>query len=322
MKVKIQKKSMLCLAALAINIPVSHGQSSVNISGFLDIGIYRDSAKTMKIGPLKRSNIAISATEDLGNGLRAHVMLSHRFETDTGENESFNKPFFHGESTLGLSGRFGAVKLGRRLDAIYDKQSLFDPWDNFHRIASPAWNVWNSNYPSDPQGNNNHPEWGRLNNGIYYDSPSVHGFSLHLSGSPETDATALNKPLATVLLYKNTRFSGMLGYGKNSQGNTDAVVGWKTTFHHLSLMGSYDVSKRNGSTAKATTLGLLYKMNPVTLRAGWGRLNRDGDKKKEIFSLGGSYNLSRRTSLYADAAHNIFPDKSVNTFSIGISHGF
>jgi len=102
-------------------------QSSVTMSGYLDAGVYRDSAGTWNVGQIQRSNIAFSGVEDLGNGLAATFMLSHRFETDTGENESSNKPYFHGESTVGLKGGFGRIRLGRALDAMYGQDWQFDP---------------------------------------------------------------------------------------------------------------------------------------------------------------------------------------------------
>lgn len=60
-----------------------------------------------------------------------------------------------------------------------------DPWYNFNRIASPAWQYGHYNYTSDRTSNNGSPEYGRLSNGIFYDSPSFGGFAFHLSGSFE-----------------------------------------------------------------------------------------------------------------------------------------
>ena len=38
----------------------------------------------------------------------------------------------------------------------------------------------------------------------------------------------------------------------------------------------------------------------------------DGVKKERMFAFGASYNLSKRTSLYGDAASNRFPDVGVS----------
>ena len=157
-------------------------QSSLSISGLIDIGVYRDTNKVWQLGPIQRSNIAFGGTEDLGGGLAATFALSMRFEPDTGQLEQVGKPYFHGESTVGLKGWAGSIRLGRALDAMYSQDWKFDAWGNFDRIASPAWDIWHYNYPSDPRGNaNDTPEYGRLNNAVFYDSPSFGGFTVHLS---------------------------------------------------------------------------------------------------------------------------------------------
>jgi predicted porin len=165
-----------CAAALVgLSAGPAPAQSSVTISGYLDIGIWRDTARTWQVGPIQRSFITLSGVEALGGGLAATFSLSHRFDPSTGDAEGGNKPFFHGESTVGMKGRWGSVQFGRRLDAMYKNDWEYDPWANFDRIASPAWDLWHLNFPSDPRGNGGTPEFGRLNNGIFYDSPNLPG---------------------------------------------------------------------------------------------------------------------------------------------------
>lgn len=310
------------LLVCGLLVGAANAQSSVSISGLLDIGVYRDSNKTTQVGPIQRSNIQFSGVEDLGGGLKATFALSHRFDTSTGANEDANKPFWHGESTVGLKGGFGSVQLGRRLDAISANDWAFDPWYNFDRIASPAWDVWHYNFPSDPRGNNGKAEYGRLNNGIFYDSPSLGGFTIHLNASPETTAGDANKPYTAAVQYKSAAFQGMLARGKNSAGNTDTFVAARGNFDALSVMGAYDVSKAGSSTAKSATLGASYTMGVITYKAGYGQVDVDGIKAEKMVGLGASYNLSKRTALYADIAHKKFPDRSANTYGVGIAHSF
>src|SRR5262245_35778351 len=65
----------------------AHAQSSVAISGLVDIGVFRDFAKKNNVGTIQRSNIAFSGKEDLGDGWAATFNLSHRFEAATGQQE-------------------------------------------------------------------------------------------------------------------------------------------------------------------------------------------------------------------------------------------
>lgn len=308
-------------AVLALPITAS-AQSSVSITGYLDVGVYRDVGKVWQVGPIQRSSLTISGAEDLGSGLTATFNLTHRFDTGTGALESDTKPFWHGESTVGLKGNFGSLQFGRRLDALYNYDWAFDPWFYFDRIASPAWDVWHYNFPSDPKANGGTPEYGRLDNGVYYDSPSFGGFTLHLSGSPETSPDDANKPYTAALQYKGDVLSALVAHGKNSAANTTTFLGLKTSFSQASLMGAYEESKAGASKAKSATLGATYTLGATTLKAGWGQVDVDGVKAVKVYGLGGVHALSKRTSVYADLARKVYPERSANTYGAGIAHSF
>lgn len=297
-------------------------ESGVKISGMLDIGIYRDTNKDWQVGPIQRSNVMLSGQHELGDGLTATFALSHRFDTGTGANESDTKPIWHGESTVGLKGAFGSVQAGRRLDAIYANDWNYDPWGNFDRIASPAWDLWHYNFPSDPKGNKGTAEYGRLNHGIFYDSPSFGGVTVHLSGSPQTDDTDNNKPYAGAVQYQSELISGMLAHGKNSAGNTDTFLAVNGKVAGVSLMGAYDESKAGASKAKSSTIGAAYTMNLLTLRGGAGQVDLDGVKAEKMVGLGANYNAYKDTNVYADLARKKFTDRSATTYGLGVSYSF
>jgi predicted porin len=302
----------------------AHAQSSVRISGLIDIGVYRDAGGTWNVGPIQRSNLAFTGSEELGGGTMATFALSTRFEPDTGtlEDPAAKKPFWHGESTLGLKGSLGSVQLGRRLDAMYNNDSIFDPWYNFDRVASPAWDVWHLLFPSDPQGNNGLPEYGRLNNGIFYDSPSVGGFALHVSGSPERRVGDSDRPLGASVTYNSGDLQGMVAHSRNSAGNTDTFAGLRGSVGPVTLMGAYDTSKAGSATSKAVTLGAEYAIGATTFKAGWGQADIDGTRAVRSSGLGAWYALSKRTTVYADYGHKAFRSGSANVYGMGIAHSF
>jgi predicted porin len=310
-------------AACALASGTASAQSNVTISGMIDIGVYRDAASKWNVGSIQRSNLAFSGSEDLGGGLRATFKLSHRFDPDVGQPEGTpNKPFWHGESTVGLKGAFGAIRLGRALDAIYANDWNYDPWWNFNRVASPAWDLWHYNYPSDPRANNGQADYGRLNNGVFYDSPSFAGLSVHLSTSPEKRPGDLRRPAAGSLTYEQGPIAAMLGYGKNSAGQTDAFVALRGTLDALALMGAYNVSEDGPSEAKTVTLGAQYTLGQFTLNAGWGQVDVDGVKAQRMAAAGAVYALSKRTSVYADVAHKRFPTQNRTLYGAGVAHSF
>ncbi|MBS0344378.1 MAG: porin [Proteobacteria bacterium] len=309
-------------------------QSGLQIDGLIDIGLYRDTHKTWQLGPIQRSNLAFSGTEDLGGGLAATFALNMRFESDTGQLEQAGKPFFHGESTVGLRGALGSVRLGRALDAMESQDWKFDAWGNFDRIASPAWDIWHYNYPTDPRGNaDGTPEYGRLNNGVFYDSPSFNGFAVHLStaanesvrGLPGGTVDSLVQPWGVSLNYDSERWAAMLAHERNSNGDTDSFAGLRGTLGELSVYGAWDRSKAlaSSSVAKVLTLSVQYVLGRVTLRGGWGRMDLDGVQAQRTIGTGVSYAFSKRTSVYADVAAKRLPgDDNRSMYGVGMAHAF
>ncbi len=308
-------------------------QSSLSISGLIDIGVYRDTQREWQLGSIQRSNITFAGVEDLGGGLAATFTLNHRFEPDTGETEKVGKPFFHGESTVGLKGAYGSIRLGPALDAMYSQDWQFDAWGNYDRIASPAWDIWHFNYPSDPTGNaGGTPEYGRLNNGVFYDSPDLHGFTVHLSTAANEDvrglppgATSIDskvQPWGVSLNYNASNWAAMLARERNSAGNTDTFVGLRGSLGDFTLFGAWDRSEAFGSVAKVMTVSAQYVLGHITLRGGWGRLELDGVRQQQTLGVGVAYAFSKRTSVYLDAASKRFPTNARSMYGAGLAHSF
>jgi predicted porin len=309
--------------------PPALAQGQVSLSGMIDLGVYRGFDDDRRVGTIQRSFLTLAGREDLGSGLTATFKLQHRFDADTGGVEGEGrKPFWHGESSVGLKGGFGHLRLGRALDVISNNDWAFDPWYNFDRIASPAWNNWHWNYASDRTSNQGSPEYGRVSNGIFYDSPTAGGFSLHFSGSFEDSpgpggGTGNNAGLA--VKYGQGGFSGLLAASQNSSDDTIQFLGLNYTAGNWSLMGAYDRSVYEAavdSVAKVYTLGLRYALGASNLMAGYGHRDVDG-AKSDFLGLGADYNLSKRTRVYASLGRQD-PDSgdSATAYGVGVAHSF
>lgn len=318
--------SLGCATLVSMALPAS-AQSRVSISGLLDAGVFRSFDKTNELGTIQRSNLAIAGTEDLGGGLQATFRLSTRFDLDTGLTEDFGKkPFWHDESTVGLKGAFGHVRIGRALSAMWAQDWQFDPWANFNRIASPAWQQWHYLTPTDRASNNGFAEYGRMANGIFYDSPAVAGFTLHLSGSPERTEAAghQGRGYSASLNYDQGALAGMLAFERNGSGDRDSFVAAKYRFGAAALMAAYDDSRMAHSQgrSRAATLGATYQVGATTLKAGYGRQRYDG-ATNHFISAGADYALSKRTTLYASLGHRKYESQASRTaFGVGMSHAF
>ena len=298
------------------------------MSGFLDAGIYRGFDKTKQVGSIQRSNLALSGVEDLGAGVKATFRMSARFELGTGALEDAGaKPFWHDEATLGLRGDWGSLRLGRALSAMWAHDWQFDPWANFNRIASPAWHYWHALAPSDRVSNNGSAEYGRMNSGIFYDSPSVGGFVLHLSGSAERTAAAghQGRGYSVSLNYHQGSVAAMLAHERNGSGDRASFLGGRYQWGDFALMAALDRSRAGDSptSARAATLGATYTVGGTTFKAGYGRQRSSGRVTSQFASLGADYALSKRTTVYASLGHQKpKAAPSVTAFGVGLSHAF
>ncbi len=322
--------SLAVAAALPVAAQSSAAGSNVTISGYLDAGVFRDFDKTSKLGTIQRSNLAIAGFEDLGGGLKATFRLSTRFDLDTGLTEDYpKKPFWHDESTVGLQGSWGHLRLGRALSAMWSQEWQFDPWGNFNRIASPAWHMAHYLTPTDRASNNGSPEYGRMSNGVFYDSPKFGGFSLHLSASPErTEAPGRQGRARSVSVnYDQGAVAAMLAHERNGSGDTDLYMGGKYRIGTAAVMLAYDRSKSGTpgtgpDKSRMVSLGATYGIGATTLKASYARQRLDRDTNN-MLSLGAEYALSKRTMLYTSLGHQRYENQSSRTaFGVGMAHSF
>lgn len=315
------------VGALTASAPV-RAQSSVFVNGLLDLGVFRDFDGISQVGTVQRSNIAITGFEDLGGGVKAVLRLSTRVEMDTGASEGAGyKPFLHDESTIGLQGGWGTVRVGRAMTAMWANDYKFDPWANYNRIASPAWQHWHYLTPSDPFGNNGTAEYGRLNNGIFYDSPTVAGFTVRLSGTPEHDRQLgeTKRPVSAVLEYGRGKVAAMAAYERNSIGDRNSYFAGKYTIGDLALMTAVDDSRALATDGRSLsrTVSASYSLSrAVMLKTGFSHQDLNG-ADNYFASFGADYAFSRRTTLYGSFGHKRDAGQGGrSSFGAGIAHTF
>jgi len=170
------KKTLVALAALAV-VSAASAQSTVTLYGVVDMGIaqLKDSNNTnaalgginagdtavkngIQQGTLSNSRIGFKGTEDLGNGLKANFVYELQINPDEGTNAMTTR-----QGTVGLSGNFGAVTIGRQYTPYFVVQNAMDFAGNMNFM--PGYIV------------NNHISDGGRANAVNYTSPSFGGFS-------------------------------------------------------------------------------------------------------------------------------------------------
>lgn len=280
------------LAAASLLASTAHAQLS--ISGDLDLAVIRDNtpgAKVTKLHALTSgSHLRIAGSEDMGGGLTAFFALKHRFNADTGL-QTNPASFWHAEAAVGLRGGFGSLKLGRALDVIGAHDWKFDAFGNYNRVASLAWNYWN--------GQNGNQTGDRINNGVFYDSPTMGGVALHLAASPNETPSVPNTQgyRGISVTYDQGPVSALLGTGRTISKGDGTTAGISVEFGQARVMAGYNRNKaRVGPTEKNTNVGMIYMIGATTLKASYGESKRDS-AKATLLGLGANYAMSKRTSL-------------------------
>lgn len=161
----------------------------MTINGIVDVGV-RNTSKVAegaaKLGVTAGNNnrIGFGVVEDLGGGLRALANAEMRFEPGTGLTEAGNtRPLFQGQTRVGVAGGFGTVLLGRGLTALQlANGGNSDPWG----VTTAAGSVYAAGFATDYAAGGE----GRIDQGIWYTTPTVGGFTLSATMSPRKIATA------------------------------------------------------------------------------------------------------------------------------------
>jgi len=207
------KKSLIALAALAAVGAVS-AQSSVSISGRMDASL----RYTAKVAPGAANYtltedgganaIRFAITEDLGGGLRAVADVGMRFGIADGLSQASGaRPLFQGETRVGVVGGFGTIKLGRGLTAVQGPIGGADPWG----VTTVAGTQYAPGFATDYAAGGE----GRIDQGIFYTSPNINGFTVGASFSPRKLAAVAATTNGTTLLTSTstkTHMSLYLGY--------------------------------------------------------------------------------------------------------------
>lgn len=301
------KKSLIALAAVAAS-GAAFAQSSVTVYGVVDTSIAvvkgQDTVSGMLNSGAATSRLGFRGVEDLGNGLKANFVLEGQVDPDDGTAGGFN---FRRQSTVGLAGSFGEVRLGRALTASYNAVSRYDMFGTVGLGSTLAWSSAETGYAN------------RSNNMISYISPKFSGFGVGIDygfGEQKENRTARYAGIGAT--YDNGPLSLGLGYDKANNGlsatGTEDLTTWQ-------LGGSYDLSVvklaafyketkykeiATGDSEKLKTwnLGVSAPVGAAgVVKAAYNHYKlSDSSAKAQQFSLGYVHNLSKRTALYGTYA--------------------
>ena len=327
------KKSLIALAALAATGVVS-AQSSVTISGGLNVG-YGSTAGVASFSSNAGggNHVTFTSSEDLGGGLRATASINVRFNPTTGYNtgnggaalpatagadgpNEFDA--FAQNVTLGLSGPFGQIRLGRFTGVIQGPLGGYDPFgtDANGVGISPTHIV------------------ARGNGMIAYNTPTINGFTLSVQSTQKNNNTATDA--ATAATKNGTEVAVTYGQGPLSLhfGNSNGLTGTKGNAFGASYNLGVAVPRIAhaktetvaGVETKETMVGVSVPMGAFTFKAGHKITevsNVTTDVKRTAFGV--TYALSKRTSMLADThkeTGNTTAATNKQAYYVGLRHTF
>lgn len=181
-------------------------QSSVTLDGSIDEGVtYNTNARGHSLvtaGPVAAPDFfGLRGSEDLGGGLKAIFALQDGFLSNTGASTIAGSAFSH-FSWVGLSGKVGAVTIGRQLDLITDTL----------RYNSNGFLQYSFYFFHPGNLDNLAVMADSINNSVKYTSPNLSGFTFSgLYGFDDT-TTQPGRVISAAVVYKGDRLRASAVY--------------------------------------------------------------------------------------------------------------
>lgn len=337
----------------ALFATAAFAQSNVTLSGQVDIGMVNpigaDKVRVDQSGN-GANQIVFSGSEDLGGGLRATFRLAQRFSPESGLNDGTygTRPTFQGETTLGLAGPFGTLRLGRALSALRGPVDNTDPWGTLQQ-ASVA--VVATGYASSPDNElvsydalatppgyegtetRSGAGAGRID-GIHYVSPSFSGLTAAVTYGPKgtqitgQTTTGANQFVSAWLQYAGGPLVVGLGGEENRAGDRITAAQLSYDLGVAKVGATYGIVDL-ASTAldrKAFNVSATAPMGAVAFKVGYGRSKLEGaEASVKKTGVGLDYALSKRTLVYTSYGRDKGTSITSGTksgYDLGVRHTF
>ena len=320
------KKTLIAFAALTVIAGVAHAQSSVTLYGVADayagqksttVGGVKLKQTVIDSNGLNTSRFGFRGTEDLGSGLKAIFTMEAGLTIDNGAANANGGGLFSRQAFVGLSGNFGTATLGRQYTAFDALRAATNNSYDATYFATTARIFTNgvADYSS------------RASNSFAYASPVYSGFSgaFVLAGGEDKSAVVkasrnnsfhvkyANGPLLVGYAYQNEKFNAGSTTINNLTANTQTgdrtynLFAGSYDFGVAKVTGGYNTAKQERSTPatangkdKEYQLGVSAPFGAATVAAGYSRSKADNSNRRATgYSLLGTYDLSKRTRLYA-----------------------
>lgn len=355
------KKSLLALAALTAIAGAASAQSSVTISGVIDVGVEHTSqggttagtATQVSRSNMGTSNITFKGVEDLGSGMKASFTVSHEFQGDNGDSGTPGGGTGWGNfgSWVGLSGGFGSVDVGNVFTTTFKAHQTPNGTKGgssstayavlaFDACETAAANVNIAAAATAAAGSCAHV-FSR--NTLQYNSPSIAGLTASLDVvMPEAKTATGNQNISHGHTFGLKYVAGPLdirtavdrGIGQSSDmvllsASFDAGVAKLFANFENGQRRAATSGKRNayllGARAPIGSAGSVWAHYGVQAQGGSVAAGDTDRSDKKVLGLGYQHKLSGRTSLYANYGKLTDAGQTNNDktdLGVGVMHSF
>ena len=358
------KKSLLALAVLSAFAGVASAQSSITISGVIDEGVAKGNGGTAvnngALGTSKAyqvrdggpgSRLVFRGNEDMGGGLSAQFFLDHRFNPDTGVQNS-STTFWSGNSWVQLtSAQAGSAYLGRNYAPAFWVNLKTDPfgYGGIAQVGSKGWAGYSG------------PGGVRYANTVGYKTPSLGGFTVNAAVGLGEGATGrdqgINAEYTAGPIYVGVAYdkiSGGLASNntfttaatlQNGDGASLVNIGAAYDFKFVRPIVYFARSKNglgNSATNKYAHVALTAPVGPGVVKALYSKLSPGGTvtaatgvaaaptttlqtagQKQTKIGVGYDYFFSKRTRVYAEVSQGKEDNRTNNSaYALGVRHEF
>ena len=335
------KKSLLALALMGAFSGAALAQSQVTVYGAADIGLQSfdnggvaGSVTRLQSGLMKGSRLGFKGTETLTSDLKANFVLEMGLNLDDGSSAQGGRAFGR-VSTVGLSGEFGSVDLGRDKTTIHKFIESFDPFETGYinnggglgngtgtRTTGGLYFIGGTATVAGAANAAN--STGRAGNAVFYSSPKVMGAftaqAQYAFGEVAGDVTASSSMGLNLRYTANGLDIGYAYFIDKAQTAAPLSINEKSAntlavtydFGMVKPVLIYQAVKDQAALAlkqNTFTVGATITINPVSRvlltysvindKTAISATNKASVGEAKQFAVGYRYDFSKRTSIYS-----------------------
>jgi predicted porin len=301
------KKSSLLIALFAAAAAAQ--AAPVDVYGTADVGYSYNkldgkAVHAVSSGGLSDSFFGIKASEDLGSGLKAVVTLEAGYDLDTGVT---GDKLFNREASIGLTSGAHTLKLGRLQSLGYAAVKQFDAFGGGNLGMARGTSTvaeYNDNSVGYTFSQNDLQVGVQRAMGEQVDGGLSDGATSALS------VAYARGPLSAAVVRTNV----------NAGPRTTLVAGGYDFGVAQASVQVQDVS--NSVLDRSFLVGVKAPVKGIVALASIGQAKLVNGEKVDLYSVGATYNLSKRTSLYTAVGHVDATATNGDQFALGLNHTF